>query len=68
MNEVAAEAAQEFDGEDPAVPEMRQVLDHCKEKLESLHEDAQRYTGPFELPSPTEEELTMVREIVERGD
>ena len=65
--QVAVEAAEEFDGEDPAVPEMRHVLDHSREKLESLHEDVQKYTGPFELPSPTEDELSMVRETAERG-
>ena len=47
---------------------MRSMLDHCNAKLLSLHEDGQRYTGPFELPSPTEDHLSMVREIVERGE
>ena len=67
VDQVMAEAAEEFDDEDPAVPEMRQVLDNCKEKLVDLHEDVQKFTGPFELPSPTEDELSMVRETAERG-
>ena len=67
VEQVTVEAAEEFDGEDPAVPEMRQVLDHCKEKLTDLHEEVQKFTGPFELPPPTEDELSMVRETAERG-
>ena len=67
VDRLARRRTEEFDGEDPALPEMRHVLDHCKEKLGSLHEDVQKYTGPFELPSPTEDELSMVRETAERG-
>ena len=58
--------AVEFDGEDPAIPELRHVLTHSHEKLIDLHEETQRYTGPFELVEPDEEELAWVREIMER--
>jgi hypothetical protein len=34
---------------------------------EGLHEDAQRYTGPFEFVEPGEEEIGRVRSIVEQG-
>ena len=60
------EVAIDFDGEDPAIPEMRLVLDHCREELTDLHEETQRYTGPFELEGPGEEDLAWVRELMER--
>lgn len=47
--------------------EWRHVLDHTTEKLRDLHEDAQKYTGPFELPEPTDDDLASMREIVERA-
>ena len=31
-----------------------------------LHKETQRYTGPFELAEPDEEELAWVREIMGR--
>ena len=64
--QVISEVALEFDGEDPALPELRSMLDHITEKLAGLHEDAQRYVGPFELPEATEDEVAWVRRIVER--
>ena len=67
VNAVVAEAAEEFDGEDPALPEMRQVLDQCKEKLMETHMETQRYTGPFELEEPNNDDLERVREIVEQA-
>ena len=60
------EVAAQFDGEDPAIPELRHVLDHSKERLIDLHKETQRYTGPFELAEPDEEELAWVREIMGR--
>ena len=64
---VVADAQKEFGGEDPAHPEMRHVLDHVKEELQGLHEDVRRYTGPFELAEPGEDEIGWVRSIVEQG-
>ena len=42
------------------------MLDHTREKLTGLHDDAQRYVGPFELPEATEDEVAWVHRIVER--
>lgn len=64
--QVISEVALEFDGEDPALPELRSMLDHTREKLAGLHDDAQRYVGPFELPDATEGEVAWVHRIVER--
>ena len=63
---VVGEVAVEFDGDDPALPVLRQVLDHSREKLEELHGETERFTGPFELPEPDEEDVAFVREIAER--
>lgn len=65
VQQVALEVAQEFDGEDPALPEMRHVLDHCEEKLKELYQETQRYTGPFDLAEPAEDEVAWVRQLVE---
>ena len=46
---------------------MRHVLDNVKEELQGLHEDPQRYTGPFDLVEPGEDEIGWVRGIVEQG-
>lgn len=43
------------------------ILDHTTEKLRELHKDAQQYTGPFELPEATEDDLASMRETVERA-
>ena len=52
--------------EDPSIPELRHVLTHSREKLIDLHKETERYSGPFELVEPDEEELSWVREIMER--
>ena len=48
------------------LPVLRHVLDHSREKLEGLHGETERYSGPFELPEPDDEEVALVREIAER--
>ena len=65
IQQVALEVAQEFGGEDPALPEMRHVLDHSEEKLKELHQETQRYTGPFDLAEPGDDEVAWVRQLVE---
>jgi hypothetical protein len=64
---VIAEVAPEFDGEDPARPELRHILDHGLERLRDFKEQAEMYVGPFELPEPEEELLAKMRRLV-RGD
>ncbi len=46
---------------------MRHVLDHCEEKLKELHQETQRYSGPFDLPEAGEDEVTSMLEVVERA-
>jgi hypothetical protein len=57
---------QEFDGEDPALPDVRHMLDHTTERLVDLHKDAQIYAEPFELAEPSEEDVATMRDQVER--
>ena len=55
-----------FDGEDPTLPVLRDVLDRSREKLEELRGETERYTGPFDLPEPEEAQVAWVRESMER--
>ena len=66
VERVVGEVAVEFDGEDPALPVLRHVLDHSREKIEELHGETERYTGPFGLAEPDEAEVAFVRELAER--
>ena len=66
MRIVMEEVAAEFGGEDPAVPDVRHMLDHTTEQLVDLHENAQTYVAPFELPELDEETVAEVRRLVER--
>jgi hypothetical protein len=43
-------------GENPALPDVRATRDGCREQLEGLHGEAQRFVGPFPLEEPGEEE------------
>ena len=58
--------AAEFEGEDPALPDVRHLLDHTTERLVDLHKDAQLYVEPFELGEPGEGDIAAMREQVER--
>jgi hypothetical protein len=64
---VIAEVAPEFDGEDPARPELRHILDCSLERLQEFKEQVELYVGPLELPEPGEELLAKLRRLV-RGD
>ena len=54
--------AREF-GEDPAPPELREMLDTSREALQELHRQAMCYMAPFDLPEPTDADLQQVEEI-----
>ena len=66
LEQVVSEVRVKFDGEDPALPVLREVLDGSREKLEELHGETQKYVGPFELPEPGDGEVAWVRELAER--
>jgi hypothetical protein len=64
---VIDEMTEEFAGEDILQPDVREVFDEAKAKLIELHERAQHYTGPFDLPAePDDETLASIRRIVAR--
>ena len=44
---------------------MRHLLDHCEERLKELHQETQRYTRPFDLRGPGEDEVVWVRQLAE---
>jgi hypothetical protein len=67
VEQVLEEIAAEFDGEDPTRPQERRAITEGKEQLKELHEQAQKYTGPFDLPGPSEEELEQWREAIRRA-
>jgi hypothetical protein len=64
---VVAEVQGDFDGEDPLLPEARQVVDACSTDLEALHKDAECLVRPFALEEAGGEELASVRRIVEKA-
>lgn len=66
MQVVVNEVTVEFDGEDPAVPDVRHMLDHSTERLVDVHQSAQTYVEPFELPEPGEAEIAAMRQHLER--
>ena len=64
---VIAEVADDFDGEDPATPDVREAIQDCREGLAELHKDVQSYTGPFELGEPSDEQLAVVQRLARLG-
>ncbi len=63
--QVLAEAAERFDGEEPLLPVARSVLDGIREELSDLHEQVKPHVGPFEISDPDEETLGLVRTLVQ---
>ena len=63
LEQVVSEVQAKFDGEDPALPVLRDVLDRSREKLEELKGETERYTGPFELLDPDGAQLSSVRGV-----
>lgn len=65
LEQVVSEVGAKFDGEDPALPVLRDVLDRSRERLQEMHGETERYTGPFELPEPDGAQLSSVRGVAE---
>ena len=61
---VMEEVGERLGGEDPAVPEVRRVVDETVERLRSLHEECEEFVGEFELPEADEELVKEYRGIV----
>jgi hypothetical protein len=60
-----AEAAEEF-GEDPALPEIRRIIDWMHQELLELRDQLKASHGKeIELPEPTEERIAMLRKLAQ---
>jgi len=62
---VIAAGAEEFGGEDPLDPALRNVLDGMRQDLVGLHGDAQKYTGAFDLPEPDDALVERLRDLLD---
>lgn len=62
---VVGEVAEEFDGEDPALPRIRELLDGAAQRLEEARREAERYLGPLAAGEPDAELVDKVRALVE---
>ena len=65
LKAVLKEVAENFSGEDPALPELRRILDDTGGELEKLRPLAETYAGPFELPEPSQEMVEELRGAME---
>jgi hypothetical protein len=64
---VVDEVGEEF-GEDAALPELREMLDDTHDRLEKLHREAERFTGPFQLSEPDGEGVARTRRLCYRSE
>lgn len=60
------EVAEQFDGEDPCQPEVRDLLRRTEEELSACCEQAASMLEPFELPEAGEEEIEGTRRLLLR--
>ena len=63
---VIEEAAAEFDGEDPALPDVRQALQETRCRLDELVPEIQKRLGPADLEEGAEERIADLRAALER--
>ena len=61
------EASEEFGGEDVLRPEIRQVLDDTKCKIQEARDAMQSFGEPLELSEPDEDRLSHARELLRRA-
>ena len=62
---VIAEVGEKFGIDDPLVPVNRRTLDMAKETLEDVRTGLQRYAGEIELPEPDEDDIAMMRKLLD---
>jgi hypothetical protein len=64
IEEFLVEAAETFDGEDPAIPEVRAILDWMRPELEQLHATLRDlHRVDVALPGPNPERLTVIKKV-----
>ncbi len=59
---VLDEVAEEFDGEDPLLPPVREVLGKTRQDLTELHSSLQYVDAEVDLPEPHEERVAWLRQ------
>ncbi len=64
---VIGEAAEEFDGRDLLREDDRKRLDDAKATCVTVHEAVQPYVEPFALPEPADDDVELVRTLVQRA-
>ncbi len=62
---VVGEVAEEFGGEDPALPHTRDLIDGAARRLAEAREEAERYTGALAVGEPDAALVDKVRALVE---
>ncbi len=62
---IVGEVAEEFGGEDPALPDTRDLIDGTARRLAEAREEAERYTGPVAWGEPDAALVDKVRALVE---
>ena len=62
---VIGEVAEKFRVDDPFFPVNRRTPDLAKETLEDVREGLQRYTGEIELPESDEDDVAMMRKLLD---
>jgi hypothetical protein len=63
---VAGESADEFDGEDVFVPDLRRTLDEAKARLKAAAEEVGPYVASVETPEPDDDAVALVRRLLHR--
>jgi hypothetical protein len=65
---VIEEVREEFEGEDPTVPFVRDILAGAKLTLTDVHDRLQSEGIALDLPEPDEEDLAVPRKIIDRAE
>ena len=60
------EVAEEFGGEDPLQPDTRAMIDDCLRSCTRIRDDVKPY-AEIELAEPTEEDVALVRLVIEKA-
>ena len=65
IQEVIQEISEEFDGEDPARPELRRLLEDIVLRLRELYEKSKKPAEEHRLPKPRGDQKSPMRELVD---
>jgi len=63
IQKVLAEMSEEFDGEDPATPQLRELLEDIAKRLQELYKESKKLVGNYRLSKPVEGIESATREL-----